>query len=162
MMAVNQPDFLEQELERQIDACEAERQKWERQRGEANEKIVALENDVFSFRAALQALQRRTGRLAVGQERPRLDHLRFRDKTLVGACELLAREREGKIRVRDAVIILKEAGRIRPKIHAYSMLYGLLSRDKRFIKTGTGEFGLAQLAEKPGNTVADHPQERVG
>lgn len=161
-MAANESNLLEQELERQIGACEAEKQTWERQRDEASEKIAALEGDALSFRAALQALQRRTGRLAMGQESPTLDHLRFRDKTLVGACELLARERQGRIRVRDAATILKEAGRIGPKIHAYSMLYGLLSRDKRFIKTGTGEFGLAQLAEKPGNTVAGHPQERVG
>jgi len=161
-MAANQPDFLEQELERQIGTCEAERQKWERQRDEANEKIHALESDALSFRAALEALQRRTGRLAVGQERPTLDHLRFRDKTLVGACELLARERGGRIRVRDAVTILKEADRIGPKIHAYSMLYGLLSRNKRFIKAAAGEFRLAQFADKTGNTAADHPREGVG
>lgn len=161
-MAANQPDFLEQELERQIAACETEKQKWERQRDEANEKIAALENDVNSFGAALKALQRRTGRLAADEERPTLDHLQFRGKTLVEACGLLARERQGKIRVGDAVTILKQAGKIAADTHAYSMLYTLLSRSKRFVKTAPGEFTLAQLADNTGKTPADQPQEGAG
>ena len=142
-------DTLEQELQQQITEYTKEKERWESEKRQAEEKLVSIERDLSSFQNALTAYQRKIGSDTSSPLQVTLDASRFQGKTFIDSFKIIARENSGRIRITDAVKTLTEAGRIKPETkNPYGMVSTMLYRSKKnFVKSGKGEYRLTESAQ---------------
>ena len=142
-------DTLEQELQQQITEYTKEKERWESEKRQAEEKLVSIERDLSSFQNALTAYQRKIGSDTSRPLQVTLDASRFQGKTFIDSFKIIARENGGRIRITDAVKTLTEAGRIKPETkNPYGMVSTMLYRSKKnFAKLDRGVYRLIESVQ---------------
>jgi septal ring factor EnvC (AmiA/AmiB activator) len=142
-------ESLEQQLQQQVAEISKEKERWELKKREAEEQLSIIEKDLSNFENTLAAYRRRIGKDTNKPVQATLDSRRFQGRTYTESFKIIARENDGKIRILDAVKILTEAGRIKPKVkNPYGSVNTMLYRNKKsFMKSGPGEYKLIESAK---------------
>jgi hypothetical protein len=147
---------FEAKLEELKSDMERERQIWQMKQVEAETKIKELDAKLAAFNMTLDAYRQFAGISVPTMKQASMDNERFRNMTVVEACETLVREAGGRRKVGEIRKILLAAGKLKNPRTAYNHIRATIEGDSkgRLMLLSGGwaalapEGGFAALAEK--------------
>lgn len=147
---------FESKLEELRSEMEIERQIWQKKQVEAEAKIKELDAKLGAFDMTLNAYRQFAGIPVPTMKQASMDNERFRNMTVLEACETIVREAGGQRKVGEIRKILLAAGKLKNPRTAYNHIRAAIEMDSKgrlmLLKGGWAalapEGGLAAIAEK--------------
>jgi len=149
-------DGFEAKLEELRSEMESEKQIWQVKQEEAERKVKELDAKLEAFDMTLQTYRQFAGIPVPTMKQTSMDNERFRNMTVLEACETIVREAGGRRKVGEIRKILLAAGKLKNPRTAYNHIRATIEGDSKgrlmLLPGGWAalapEGGLAALAEK--------------
>lgn len=144
MAAMEHDDFLAR-ADEQLTRLKVDKARLLEQEADLRRRRQEVEREIDDLEASLDVYRRVMG-VRPSPTRPATPTAEPEGGTIAEIAQALMAERGGSIRVADLV---SELPRLRGdrSVPAYATVYSLLSRDKRFVKAGPGEFRIVPTDE---------------
>lgn len=125
-------DGFEAKLEELKSEMERERTLWQMRQVEAERKVKEFDAKLEAFDMTLGAYRQFAGIPVPTVKQASMDYERFRNMTVLGACETIVREAGGRQKVGEIKKVLLAAGKLKNRRTAYNHVRGVIERDPKF------------------------------
>lgn len=140
-------ETLEKVLTQKIRAKKKELADWQTRREEAAKREESCLREISEMEMAIAVFKRAFGLEAEAPPTDELYLLRFRSQPIAQSCLDMMRQRGDRAKVVDLTKVLVRAGKLKNYRTGYATVTKTLDRDKRFNKSGPGEYEIAKSPE---------------